>query len=84
MMVVFNPYQMEEKEEEYARKYFKKLRKNKQYDNMSDEALLRNVKHLAKDKWRRRQKMKEIDTYIPIPNKWAQRLREKRRKKGLL
>ena len=74
----------EEKEEEYARKYFKKLRKNKQYDNMSDEALLRNVKLRAKDKWRRRQKMKEIDTYIPIPNKWAQRLREKRRKKGLL
>jgi hypothetical protein len=74
----------EEKEKKWAEKYFKKFRKNSRYDDMSDEALLSNAKHRAEDKWRRRQKMKEIDTYIPIPFKWSQRLREKRRKKGLL
>ena len=74
----------EEKEEEYARKYFKKLRKNKQYDSMSDEELQNHVKIKADDKWKRRQSWKEIETYIPLPNKWIEKLRKKRRKKGLL
>tara|TARA_R100001530_G_C4297401_1_gene149606 strand:- start:346 stop:600 length:255 start_codon:yes stop_codon:yes gene_type:complete len=72
------------KEEEYADKYFKKLRESERMKGMSDESLRKQAELKARDKWKRRQSMREIDTYIPLPNKWVKKLRDKRRKKGLL
>ena len=57
---------------------------NREKWKLNEEQTLNHAKYLADQKWKRRQSMREIDTYIPLPNKWVKKLNEKRRKKGLL
>ena len=69
--------------EKWTSEFVEKLTNDKKWQ-AGEEKTLKHAKYLANQKWKRRQSMREIETYIPLPNKWVKKLNEKRRKKGLL
>tara|TARA_R100001377_G_C3181035_1_gene106666 strand:+ start:495 stop:746 length:252 start_codon:yes stop_codon:yes gene_type:complete len=71
-----------EKTEKWTNDYIEKLNNDKKW-LAGEEATLRRAKYLANNKWSRKQNRKEIETYIPLPNKWVKKLNEKRREKGV-
>jgi len=72
-----------EKVEKWTNDFVKKLTKSKRWSR-GEEATLSHAKHLANEKWKRKQRRRNIETYIPLPNKLVNKLDDKRRKKGLI
>ena len=73
------PYDKEKKLSKYRNQY---IEKHKDTDKRSDDEKNKSADFYAKEKHRKKRRRRNIETYIPIPNKWIIALDKRRKAKG--